>query len=94
LKLQTKWDSGKWLDNVASERSIQNPAFEAKVEASGNPPRSFLFRPAGAGTLLERYSWFAFARTDKGGLTALKPHVGESFTSMEDAETISVIRRH
>jgi len=88
LKLQTKWDGGKWLDNLASERSVHNPAFEAKVEATGNPPRSFLFRPAGAGTPLERYSWFAFAKADKGGLTALKPHVGKSFTNIEDAETV------
>jgi hypothetical protein len=87
LKLQTKWDDGKWLDNVASERSIQNPAFEAKVEASGNPSRSFVFRPPGAGDLRARYRWFAFAKADKGGLTALKPNVG-SFANIEDAETI------
>ncbi|GEM_PF-5450298 len=87
LKLQTKWDGGKWLDNVASERSFKRPAFEAKVEASGNPPRSFVFRSPGDGPL-ERYGWFAFAKADKGGLTALKPHIGESFTNIEDAETV------
>ena len=90
LKLQTKWDGGKWLDNLASERRVQNPAFEAKVEAGGNFSRNFVFRPSGAGgpRQWERYPWFAFAKVEKAGLIALKPHVGEDFTTIEDAETI------
>jgi hypothetical protein len=90
LKLQTKWDGGKWLDSLASERRVQNPEFEAKVEAGSNFSRSFVFRPAGAGgpRQWERYPWFAFAKEEKAGLVALKPHVGGDFTTIEDAETI------
>lgn len=90
MKLQTAWDGGKWLDDVAGKRGAQNRAFEAKVEGGSNFSRSFVFRPTGPSgpRQWERYRWLAFAKKDKDLLIALKPNVGQSFANLEDAESV------
>jgi len=90
LKLQSKWEGGKWLDDLAQAKGIQTPAFDGRVEAAGIQSRSLVFRPGAASgrRQWERYRWLAFARQDKAGLSALKPETGKSFATIEDAEAI------
>ncbi len=92
LRLQTKWDGGKWLDEIVNKNKPKNPGFQATVEITGNPSQTLNFQPLKLYALGRyRFPWFAFAKKEQGGLTTLKqlkPHDDASIANLEDAITI------
>lgn len=88
LKLQTKWNGGRWLKDFVDNNQVQNASVETKVEVGGNTPRTFDFRRAQTGEYA-RYSWFTFATMKNARLTKLTPPPFQhAFANIEDAEIV------